>query len=87
MKNFDYNRAILLGVVLGMSFLSLFYIMFAPYSSEEVKEPQSITSDHKGTYTVIDTYKGCDVVQWQYGMLAEYQYFLHCNNTRPVYEK
>ena len=36
---------------------------------------------------LLDTYKGCDIVQWHYGPLAEYKYFLHCNNTRPVYEK
>jgi len=36
---------------------------------------------------VVDTYKGCDIVEWKYGPLAEYHYFLHCNNTRPVYEK
>jgi hypothetical protein len=36
---------------------------------------------------VVGTYKGCDIIQWHYGPLAEYKYFLHCNNTRPVYEK
>jgi len=38
-------------------------------------------------FEVVDTYKGCDVVQWHRSSLAEYKYFLHCNNTRPVYEK
>ena len=36
---------------------------------------------------VVGTYKGCDIVQWHYGPLAEYKYFLHCNNARPVYEQ
>ena len=36
---------------------------------------------------VVGTYKGCDIIQWHYGPLAEYKYFLHCNNTRPVYEQ
>ena len=36
---------------------------------------------------VVGEYKGCDIIQWHYGSLAEYKYFLHCNNTRPVYEK
>jgi hypothetical protein len=36
---------------------------------------------------VLGTYKGCDVIEWHYGPLAEYKYFLHCNNTRPVYEQ
>jgi len=29
-------------------------------------------------FEVIDTYKGCDVVQYQRNGLAEYKYFLHC---------
>lgn len=37
--------------------------------------------------TVVDTYKGCDIVRWSNGQMAEYKYFLHCNNTRPVYGK
>ena len=43
--------------------------------------------DTPSSAKVVDTYKGCDIVQWHYGPLAEYKYFLHCNNTRPVYEK
>ena len=36
---------------------------------------------------VVGTYKGCDIIQWHYGPLAEYKYFLHCNNTRPEYQQ
>ena len=43
--------------------------------------------DTPSSAKVVDTYKGCDIVQWHYGPLAEYHYFLHCNNTRPVYGK
>ena len=73
MKSADYYRAVLLGVVVGMGFLSLFYVFLSP--GENVKEPV----DTKGSFEVVDTYKGCDVVQWHYSMLAEYKYFLHCN--------
>ena len=45
------------------------------------------TPELKPTAEVVDTYKGCDIIQWHYGPLAEYKYFLHCNNTRPVYEQ
>ena len=27
---------------------------------------------------VVGTYKECDIIQWHYGPLAEYKYFLHC---------
>ena len=70
----DYYRAVLLGVVIGMGFLSLFYVFLSPV--ENVKPVEAL--DAKGTFTVVSQYKGCDVVQWHYGMLAEYKYFLIC---------
>lgn len=33
---------------------------------------------------VIGTYKECDIIQWHYGPLAEYKYFLYCLNERKV---
>jgi hypothetical protein len=72
MNTTDYYRAVLLGVVLGMGFLSLFYVFLSPVENAEAL-------DTKGSFEVVDTYKGCDVVQWHYSMLAEYKYFLHCN--------
>lgn len=47
---------------------------------------KTVTDDEQST-KVVGTYKGCDIIQWHYGPLAEYKYFLHCNNTRPVYEQ
>jgi hypothetical protein len=73
MSKSDYYRAVLLGVVVGMSTLCLFYIvnMTVDVKSTEALEPKS-------NFTVIEQYKGCDVVQWHYSMLAEYKYFLYC---------
>jgi hypothetical protein len=82
MNRIDYYRAVLLGVVVGISFITLFHLVF---SAVDIPEPEE--TQPKSNFTVIEQYKGCDVVQWHYGMLAEYKYFLHCNNTRPVYEK
>ena len=31
---------------------------------------------------VVGTYKDCDIIQWHYGPLAEYKYFLHCPKYR-----
>lgn len=33
---------------------------------------------------VIGTYKECDIIQWHYGPLTEYKYFLYCPNERKV---
>ena len=71
MKSADYYRAVLLGVVVGMGFLSLFYVFISPVENAEALEP-------KGKFEVVDTYKGCDVVRWTNNQLAEYKYFLDC---------
>jgi hypothetical protein len=74
MKSNDYYRAVLLGVVVGMASLSLLMVI---NPGENVKPAEAL--DTKGSFTVVDNYKGCDVVQWHYSMLAEYKYFLDCN--------
>ena len=33
---------------------------------------------------VVGQYKECDIIQWHYGPLAEYKYFLHCPNEREI---
>ena len=38
----------------------------------------SVPDKEQSTAKVVDTYKGCDIVQWHYGPLAEYKYFLYC---------
>ena len=73
MKSADYYRAVLLGVVVGMVFLTGIYVFISPVENAEAL-------DAKGSFTVVSQYKGCDVVQWHYSMLAEYKYFLDCDN-------
>ena len=35
-------------------------------------------TDNEQSTKVVGTYKDCDIIQWHYGPLAEYKYFLHC---------
>jgi hypothetical protein len=73
MKSTDYYRAVLLGVVVGMGFLSLFYVFLSPEENVKPVEP-------KGNFEVVDTYKGCDVVRYNVPIEAKYHYFLDCSN-------
>ena len=74
MKSADYYRAVLLGVVVGMVFLTGIYVFISPVENAEAL-------DTKGTFTVVDRYQDrCDVVQWHYSMLADYKYFLDCTD-------
>jgi len=71
MKYLQYTLVLLTG-----SCLAVLYFV-APAILESFKpEPQPVAS--KGNFKVIDHYNGCDVVQYQYGLLAEYKYFLDC---------
>ena len=68
----NYTLGLFTGFCLaGLWFLSPAIIEGFQTKPAEAAPPQS-------NFTVIEQYKGCDVVQWHYGMLAEYKYFLHC---------
>ena len=71
MSNSDYYRAVLFGAVLGMSFLTLFYMVNTALDTKEPPKPQS-------NFEVIDKYKGCDLVRWSDRQLSEYKYLLYC---------
>lgn len=57
----------LVGVVVGM------FILFISLLSQSQNPPVESQSTK-----VVGTYKECDIIQWHYGPLAEYKYFLHC---------
>ncbi len=78
MTNTEYYKTLVVGVIIGASFTILGFYMIQP-------SPQTHTVTPKTNFAVVDTYKGCDIVQWSDGNLATYKYFLDCNNTRPVY--
>ena len=67
------RRSGFVGIVVGL------FILFIALLSQTQTPPVEQQSTK-----VVGEYKGCDIIQWHYGPLAEYKYFLHCNNTRPV---
>ena len=73
MNTTDYYRAVLLGVVVGMASLSLMVLI---HPGENVKEPV----EPKGSFAIVDNYKGCDVVRYTVPIEAKYHYFLDCSN-------
>ena len=72
MNRSDYYRAVLLGVVVGMGFLSMFYVFFG---ADGTTKPQTVPASN---FEVVDSYKGCDVVRYDDNKMATYKYFLHC---------
>ena len=73
MNTTDYYRAVLLGVIVGMVFLTGIYVFISPV--EDVNPVES-----KSNFEVVDTYKGCDVLRYTDSSMATYKYFLDCSN-------
>jgi hypothetical protein len=71
MTDFEYYKTLVVGGIIAASFTILAFYMLKP-------SPESHTVTPKSNFAVVDTYKGCDVVQWTDGSLATYKYFLDC---------
>lgn len=73
MSRNDYLRAVLLGVVLGMSTLTLFHMLTVAVDTKNT-EAKSITP----AIEVVDRYNGCDILRYAPANGAKYQYFMDC---------
>ena len=67
LQGFGGASIIFIGLCLVLS-----YIVWASGSNTETE------TDKSQSTKVVGTYKDCDIIQWHYGPLAEYKYFLHC---------
>ena len=75
MKDFEYQRTLVIGVIIGASVCILGFSMMRPTQPVEALEP-------KGNFEVVDTYKGrCDVVRYTVPIEAKYHYFLDCTDS------
>jgi len=73
MSNADYYRAVTFGAVIGMAFLSLFYMVNVALDTKDQAPPKP-----ESNFEVVDHYIGCDVLRWDDSNLATYKYFLYC---------
>ena len=74
MTDFEYQRTLLIGAIIGASICILGFFMMRPTQPVEALEP-------KGNFEVVDTYKDrCDVVRYTDSSMATYKYFLDCSN-------
>ena len=74
MSDFEYQRTLLIGAIIGASICILGFFMMRPTQPVEALEP-------KGNFEVVDTYRGCDVVRYTDGSMATYKYFLDCTDS------
>ena len=64
-----WRRSGFIGIVLGL------FILFIALLGQSQNPPVEQQSTE-----IVGTYKGCDIIQWYYGPLAKYQYFLYCQD-------
>ena len=72
----DALKEFLRGLAYAVGMVAVIVGIILVFYSDEVPE------DTKTHAEVVDTYKGCDVVRWSSHQLAEYRYFLHCENNK-----
>ena len=70
MTNTEYYKTLVVGAIIGASITILAFYMLKP-------ENPPVTP--KTNFAVVDTYKGCDIVQWSDNQMATYKYFLDCS--------
>ena len=72
MTDFEYRKTLITGAIIGLSVMLLVIYLVKP-------SPQTHTVTPKTNFAVVDTYKGCDVVQWSDNQMSTYKYFLDCS--------
>ncbi len=70
MTDTEYYRTLVVGAIIGASVCILGFYMLKPENSPVTP---------KTNFAVVDTYKGCDIVQWSDNQMATYKYFLDCS--------
>jgi hypothetical protein len=72
MTDYEYQKTLVVGAFFVACFTLLAFYMLKP-------SPQNHTVTPKSNFAVVDTYKGCDIVQWSDNQMATYKYFLDCS--------
>ena len=74
MTDYEYQKTLMIGVIIGACFALLAFYMLKPSPQSHIVTPEK-------NFAVVDRYEGCDIVQWDNGMQSEYKYFLDCTDS------
>ena len=78
MTDYEYQKTLMIGAIIGACFTLLAFYMLKPSISPN--PPISTNAENHRNFEIVDTYKGCDVVQWSDHNMATYKYFLDCTD-------
>ena len=71
MTDYEYQKTLMIGAIIGACIAILAFYMMKSSSQTHTVTPEK-------NFAVVDTYKGCDVVQWSDNQMSTYKYFLDC---------
>jgi hypothetical protein len=71
MTDYEYQKTLMIGAIIGACIAILAFYMIKP-------SPQTHTVTPEKNFAIVDTYKGCDIVQWSDNQMSTYKYFLDC---------
>ena len=58
--------------------VAIILVTVVSFATVMLYKPEPTESKPTTSARVVDTYEGCDIVEWSQSNLAEYKYFLHC---------
>jgi hypothetical protein len=67
-----FLKEFLSGAAAGFAIVGVF-ILFIVLSNQTFKQDKLTKPE------VVDTYENCDIIRWSTSQMAEYKYFLKCN--------
>ena len=71
MTDYEYQKTLMIGVIIGACFTLLAFYMLKPSSQNHTVTP-------KTNFAVVDTYMGCDIIKRENKSVFESQYFMDC---------
>ena len=71
MTDYEYQKTLMIGAIIGACFTLLAFYMLKPSSQNHTVTP-------KTNFAVVDTYMGCDIIKRENKSVFESQYFLDC---------
>ena len=72
MTDYEYQKTLMIGAIIGACFTLLAFYMLKPSSQNHTVTP-------KTNFAVVDTYMGCDIIKRENKSVFESQYFMDCS--------
>ena len=71
MTDYEYQKTLMIGAIIGACFTLLAFYMIKP-------SPENHTVTPEKNFAVVDTYMGCDIIKRENKSVFESQYFMDC---------